>query len=603
MSNKLIGVGDIATEDGFKDLNTSGNDYEYDINGNMVMDRNKNIIDIKYNHLNLPIEVAFSGENSIDYVYDATGVKLRKTVTEKSGENLYIVDTKTTDYAGNYIYEKSSHMDYSNGYGMGNQLSYTLQFFSQPEGYAEFAGGNNYNYVYQYKDHLGNIRLSYINQNDSYQNILDSDLTNDYDGWVHNGGVTSELINGTLKVDVNLAWEGIKHELPDLTTSPGDVLDVKLDFDKGNTQANVRLYFQELDANGNHLSWNVMNGNLQTGYYEYSYTVNAASRLRLRIDKSNTHTGDLTSFYVKHVSVTSGALEIVEENNYYPFGLKHKGYNNVVSGTEYNYKQYQGQEWTEDLGLNVHEWKYRISDPAIGRFWQVDPLAEDYVYNGVYNFSENRVIDAVELEGLEAVLVIDKDERPQDNGTAGTTYTGETYYLNEETGDVNGPYRSSTYPNSRSNNDNSTKYNTLNEGDHQYNNASGHDGSTKKGLNIDDKGDRRTDGTNPDGEDVTMQYVNYHSGASDRGNYNSRGSAGCITCAPDDAEAFFENFNWTNNAETTGDSSGTITVQRGTDAENRHTVIGLMLRGSNIKINNIKKDKNSNQPISTINVP
>ena len=31
----------------------------------------------------------------------------------------------------------------------------------------------------------------------------------------------------------------------------------------------------------------------------------------------------------------------------------------------------------------------------------VDPLAEKYPYNGVYNFSENRVIDGRELEGLE----------------------------------------------------------------------------------------------------------------------------------------------------------------------------------------------------------
>ena len=62
---------------------------------------------------------------------------------------------------------------------------------------------------------------------------------------------------------------------------------------------------------------------------------------------------------------------------------------------------------TEDLGLNVHEWKYRISDPAIGRFWQIDPLAEDYMYNGTYNFSENRVIDSVELEGLERIYAAD----------------------------------------------------------------------------------------------------------------------------------------------------------------------------------------------------
>lgn len=97
--------------------------------------------------------------------------------------------------------------------------------------------------------------------------------------------------------------------------------------------------------------------------------------------------------------------EILKERNFYPFGLEHQGYNNVVNGVENNYKQFQGQEWTEDLGLNIHEWKYRISDPAIGRFWQIDPLAEDYYHNGTYNFSENRVVDAVELEGLEAFLI------------------------------------------------------------------------------------------------------------------------------------------------------------------------------------------------------
>ena len=87
--------------------------------------------------------------------------------------------------------------------------------------------------------------------------------------------------------------------------------------------------------------------------------------------------------------------------NYYPFGLEHKGYNNVVNGVHNNFKEFQGQEFTEDLGLNIHEWKYRVSDPAIGRFWQVDPLAEIYRNWGGYVFSGNRVIDSRELEGLE----------------------------------------------------------------------------------------------------------------------------------------------------------------------------------------------------------
>ena len=42
-----------------------------------------------------------------------------------------------------------------------------------------------------------------------------------------------------------------------------------------------------------------------------------------------------------------------------------------------------------------------MSDPAIGRFWQVDPLATDYTHNSPYAFSENRVINGVELQGLE----------------------------------------------------------------------------------------------------------------------------------------------------------------------------------------------------------
>ena len=43
--------------------------------------------------------------------------------------------------------------------------------------------------------------------------------------------------------------------------------------------------------------------------------------------------------------------------------------------------------------------------PDIGRFFNVDPLSERYEYQSHYNFSENRVIDGFELEGLEVVLI------------------------------------------------------------------------------------------------------------------------------------------------------------------------------------------------------
>ena len=42
-----------------------------------------------------------------------------------------------------------------------------------------------------------------------------------------------------------------------------------------------------------------------------------------------------------------------------------------------------------------------MHDPRLGRFFAVDPLASKYSYNSTYAFSENRLIDGVELEGLE----------------------------------------------------------------------------------------------------------------------------------------------------------------------------------------------------------
>jgi RHS repeat-associated protein len=93
--------------------------------------------------------------------------------------------------------------------------------------------------------------------------------------------------------------------------------------------------------------------------------------------------------------------EIRREQNYYPFGLEHKGYNGMTYGVENNLKTYQGQEFTKDLGLDVHEWRFRMSDPAIGRFWQIDPLADEYVYNSTYAFQENKLGMGIELEGAE----------------------------------------------------------------------------------------------------------------------------------------------------------------------------------------------------------
>ena len=95
--------------------------------------------------------------------------------------------------------------------------------------------------------------------------------------------------------------------------------------------------------------------------------------------------------------------EIVEEHNYYPFGMKMKGFNNTVNGRPHKF-DFQGQELSEELGYDMYEYKYRHYDASIGRFVAIDPLATTYVYNSTYAFQENKLGLGTEVEGKEMQL-------------------------------------------------------------------------------------------------------------------------------------------------------------------------------------------------------
>jgi len=54
---------------------------------------------------------------------------------------------------------------------------------------------------------------------------------------------------------------------------------------------------------------------------------------------------------------------------------------------------------------NSLNYTFRMHDPRVGRFFAIDPLTKKYPHYSPYSFSGNRVIDAIELEGLEEILI------------------------------------------------------------------------------------------------------------------------------------------------------------------------------------------------------
>ncbi len=92
--------------------------------------------------------------------------------------------------------------------------------------------------------------------------------------------------------------------------------------------------------------------------------------------------------------------------NYYPFGLKHKGYNNVVNGTDHKYG-FGDKEENDELGLEWLDFSARNYDAAIGRWMNLDPLAENYYEWAPYNYAFNSPIIFTDPTGLGPIY--DKD--------------------------------------------------------------------------------------------------------------------------------------------------------------------------------------------------
>jgi RHS repeat-associated protein len=123
-------------------------------------------------------------------------------------------------------------------------------------------------------------------------------------------------------------------------------------------------------------------------------------------------------------------LKIVEQNHYYPFGLRHTNYSGgkmqVVKEQElkrmaptpeellsYKYK-YNGKEWQDELGLNMYDYGARNYAPDAPRFWQIDPKAEKYYSISPTVYVADNPVNAIDPTGEEIIFIVRGETRKQD---------------------------------------------------------------------------------------------------------------------------------------------------------------------------------------------
>ncbi|KAF2514161.1 hypothetical protein E0W68_13785 [Flavobacterium salilacus subsp. salilacus] len=418
-SNRLKAVADEADiVKGFRDdTNNNTMDYDYDLNGNMTKDLNKGIgtqstKGITYNHLNLPVQVTFSGSQTgtVNYIYDATGAKMQKKVVDNG-------NVTVTDYANRFIYE--------NG---------VLKSFSHPEGYVRVPEPDNdeyhpdkFDYIYQYKDHLGNVRLSYADANgngliDDAQQFNDgfesqsgwtSDTDSQYTAWnlsdydsynTHTGNYSGRIDNpgSTEKFVHSSYWMPINNSVATQYTFSAWV------YSDGPT-ADLYLFMKEQGEDDYYtlVAYAVTPAGVRGQWVKIQATVSVPAhikKLNLRIDNNGGGTVWFDDVELKKTSGTTGITsEIIEENNYYAFGMKHEGYNNVAVSSDPALKyKYNGMELQDEMGLDWYDYQARNYDPSLGRWFNVDPLAETSRRYSPYTYCLDNPIYFIDPDGMEA---------------------------------------------------------------------------------------------------------------------------------------------------------------------------------------------------------
>lgn len=432
-TNQLVKVEDAATlTAGFINGANTASEYTYTPYGSMSKDDNKGITGITYNFLGKPQVVNFNNGKKIEYLYDAAGTKL--CVKTYQGTTLLT----NTNYSGSFVYEgatpvlsffsspegrvvkNGSTFEYQ--YALADHQGNTRLLFTSatpsPQAVTanmEASGNSNFlNYTnrvnfnlfdhtdagttYTYSQKLTGGNNSQVGVAKTYK-VYAGDKVK-IEAWAKYTNPTSTGSNLAGFAGALLSAFGLAPPAGGETGTPSAALNtwgaLVASGNGGNStgpKAFVNIIVFDKNYNLLDAAWEAIDPNAhQVGatpvvahdYLMSEYIAKEEGYVYLYVSNENP---TLVEVYFDDIVMTHTKSNIIQYNEYYPFGMQTANSWTRENVTGNNFL-YNGATELNPVSA-VYDLYFRNYDPALARMNAVDPMASKYASLTPYNYAFN----------------------------------------------------------------------------------------------------------------------------------------------------------------------------------------------------------------------